>query len=215
MEIYGICFVVFFFCRLIWFLAVCTGIVLFLIIFTRQISFYLQYPVQTTLSVDDDETSLHFPSVTICNYNQFRKSLAVKSPDLMDLLKSLFSLEARVDVKELKSKKAPDTASRLSGNWNITAELISLAHVLEQMVIMCYWCGIKISCRDYFSRTLTEVGVCYTFNSKKVQQEKGPLQVFCAGSDCGLTLRMSIQSDEYYFGEGDASGMRVRFRVHL
>ena len=177
--------------------------------------FYLEYRVQTTLSIDDEETSLQFPSITICNYNQFRKSLALRSPDIMDLLKDLFSIEARVDVQEVQKRDRPDTASLLSNNWNLTAELIALAHILEQMVIMCYWCGVKISCHEYFSRTLTEVGVCYTFNSEKVQKEKGTLWAYCAGSDCGLTLRMNIQTEEHYFGEGDASGVRVRLSKNV
>ena len=192
-----------------WVLAVCTGIVLFLVIFIRQVGSYLEYRVQTTLSIDDQETSLPFPSITICNYNQFRKSLAIRSPDLMALLKDLFSIESRVDMEEVQKRDEPDTAPLLSNRWNLTAELISLAHILEQMVIMCYWCGVKITCHEYFSRTLTEVGVCYTFNSEKVQKEKDPLTAYCAGSDCGLTLRMNIQTNEHYFGEGDASGIRV------
>lgn len=192
-------------------MAVCAGIVLFLVIFIRQLLYYLQYPVQTTLYVDDDEPSLHFPSVTICNYNQFRKSLAQKSPDLTKLLTELFSLESRVDYRDAPEDDGPGPAARtIVKKWNITAELIALAHVLEEMVITCSWCGAKISCREYFSRTLTEVGVCYTFNSRKVQEEKEPLRVFCAGSDCGLTLTMNIQTAEHYFGEGDASGIRVR-----
>ena len=177
--------------------------------------FHLEYRVQTTLSIDDEETSLYFPSITICNYNQFRKSLALRSPDLMDLLKDLFSIEARVDVQEVQKRDRPDTASLLSNNWNLTAELIALAHVLEQMVIMCYWCGVKITCHEYFSRTLTEVGVCYTFNSEKVQKDKGAFTAYCAGSDCGLTLRLNIQTSEHYFGEGDASGIRVSVSVNF
>ena len=180
-----------------------------LVIFIRQVASYLEYRVQTTLSIDDQETSLPFPSITICNYNQFRKSLAIRSPDLMALLKDLFSIESRVDMEEVQKRDEPDTAPLLSNRWNLTAELISMAHVLEQMVIMCYWCGVKITCHEYFSRTLTEVGVCYTFNSEKVQKEKNPLTAYCAGSDCGLTLRMNIQTNEHYFGEGDASGIRV------
>ena len=113
-------------------------------------------------------------------------------------------------IDELKTRYLEaDSLKTTSGKWNLTAELISLAHTLNATVITCSWCGVKIACMEYFSRTLTEVGVCYTFNSEKVQNKKGRLRVYSAGSDCGLHLRINIQSHEYFFGEGDASGLRV------
>ena len=113
-------------------------------------------------------------------------------------------------VDEFKARILESDSFKVSsGKWDLTTELVSLAHTLNGTVIYCSWCGVKIPCMEYFSRTLTEVGVCYTFNSEKVQSKKGRLRVYSAGSDCGLHLRINIQSHEYFFGEGDASGLRV------
>ena len=58
---------------------------------------------------------------------------------------------------------------------------------------------------------MTELGVCYTFHSRHVQERLGELEVHEAGTDHGLTLRLNIEDQEYYYGEGTASGVQVRY----
>lgn len=186
-------------------IALTTTTCVFLYAFIEQLRVFLQYRVNTVLSVEEKPT-LDFPAVTVCNYNQYRKSLALQRPGVMAVLQQLFSVEA---VIERERKELAEPQPHISQDLDIIKELVELAHTLKGMVLHCQWCGRSVRCSDYFTQTLTEVGVCYTFNSLEVRDHIPRLAVHDGGTDCSLKLRINIQSHEYYYGEGDSAGIQV------
>ena len=161
--------------------------------------------METVLSVHD-RASLEFPAVTVCNYNQFRKTPTLQAGNTGEVLKELFS------IKSFMEKVERDTSpedNRPVVDDDLTQKLISLAHLLNKTVLMATWMNKGVDLQTYFTRSMTEVGVCYTFNSKDSRLVHGPLYVHDAGTDSGLSLLMDIENKEYYYGEGSSAGIRV------
>ncbi len=194
------------FFRVVWGLALLAGTTILLVAFVTQLKLYLAFKVTTVLSVSEQPT-LEFPAVTICNYNQFRKSLAEEQPNTAKILKELFSVDA---ILEREKDNFMEAESQVSDDWNVTQNLIRLSHRLEDLVLFCHWCGRTIPCEKYFTMVLTEAGVCYTFNSRESRHHHPALLVHDAGSDCGLLMRINIENKEYYYGEGNSAGIQVR-----
>ena len=175
-----------------------------LYVFIEQVRVYLEFRVQTVLSVQD-QPSLEFPSVTVCNYNQFRKTPTLAAGNTGQMLRELFAVKNYVG----KIQRDAPPAEELAPDTNLTLTLIGLAHTLDKMVMSADWLGKMVNKEEYFSMSMTEVGVCYTFNSIESQKRHSPLYVHDAGTDSGLTLLMDIENDEYYYGEGTSAGIRV------
>ena len=146
----------------------------------------------------------------------------MKSAEVAEVLKDIFSIEARMEQVNLWREKAVNAQKYLDEGWNITTELISMAHTRRDTILACTFCGKTIDCDKYFNRTLTDVGVCHTFYADVQHNGHRTLKVQSPGSDCSLQLIINVQIKEYFFGEGDASGIRVfysfsyfRFQFYL
>ena len=174
--------------------------------FVSQLLLFLQFKTNTLVTVIE-QSYLPFPAVTICNYNSFRKSKALEKPHITQVLEQLFSIDRMFQRNSYKSTDDLDHTAKV----DILEELVDLAHTLEGMVIYCYWCGTKVDCKQHFVQTMTDVGVCYTFNSKNTSGDT-PMLVRDAGSDCGLKIILNIQRHEYFYGEGDSTGVKVNKR---
>ena len=176
--------------------------------FVEQLRLFLEFRVQTTISVEERDY-LEFPAVTICNYNQFRKSYVSKYEGFVDTIKAIFPIPDETDNTMGARSSKPSFQAFRSVDLEVTQVLLDAAHRLEDMFIVCYWSGLRIPCAKYFHRTLTEVGVCYTFNAQETKQNHDRLLVHDAGSDNGLLLRINIENDEYFYGESNSAGIRV------
>lgn len=167
-----------------------------------QLLLYFEYRITTVVTVEE-KSSLPFPAVTICNYNSFRRSLAVQRPDVVAVLQDLFSLDRILEQPDPTVLTDNDQE-----DLDIQTELIDLAHTLEDMMLFCHWCGVPINCQQYFVQTLTDFGVCYTFNARDMASNAS-LRVNDAGTECSLRLLVNIQRNEYFYGRGDSTGIKV------
>ena len=149
-----------------------------------------------------DRTSpIQFPSVTICNYNQYRKSyflsadnykkalLATMYPDFMNMGRNLANLDQTVKP-----------------GYNATDVYKEAAHQIADMALVCFWEQKQENCTDIFETRYTDMGVCYTFNGD------GSRQQAVAGAENGLKLIMFLEYGNYFYSEH--LGM-VGFKVHL
>ena len=190
--------------RAAWVLAICACLGLLLYAFITQLRVYLGFPVKTSIVIEKVQ-SITFPTITICNYNQFRKSIVSQDPEMAAKLCDLFPV-----VVPKAEGLFPNSRGHRSGiDVNLTQRLMSLAHQREDLFLHCYWLGREVPCSDYVDMRMTEAGVCYSFNSPRSQVKNGPLVVHGSGADHGLLLRLNIQQAEYYFGEGTSAGIKV------
>ncbi|XP_072039851.1 acid-sensing ion channel 1C-like [Amphiura filiformis] len=165
---------------------------------------YYEYDVNTVVGVTY-VPDLHFPAVTICNYNQIRKSKA--TPLELSLINDIFGIEAQFGTP-INWTIYEDF---LGGNSTFTDEFVdsvgNLAHQLNETIYDCKWRAVEPCDARSFTTSLTDWGVCWTFNDPKNKSEI--LKINQPGKQNGLFLRMDVQQYEYVSGESEAAGFKV------
>ncbi|XP_059611819.1 pickpocket protein 28-like [Phlebotomus argentipes] len=118
-----------------------------------------KYPV--IISVNPMGVSLNsipFPAVTICNMNQARLSSAQKIAK-GSLEDSLLDSTCGFD-KEFR------TENTISGKWiHFRKFLLNSSQPCSEMMVMCRFAAKKQNCMDIFWSSLTDDGLCCTFNT--------------------------------------------------
>ncbi|XP_072050270.1 acid-sensing ion channel 1-like [Amphiura filiformis] len=79
------------------------------------------------------------------------------------------------------------------------------AHRIEDMLFDCRWRNVVKCTAANFTQTITDWGICYTFNNDPIRA----LQVEQPGSVNGLSLRFNIEQYEYTYGENAGAGLKV------
>lgn len=114
------------------------------------------------IALNSAATSLNdipFPAVTICNMNQARKKIAdrIRGGSFEDLL--LESLCSMTDVTP------PNDTTPYSGKWTEFRNfLLNVSQPCSKMLKYCSFAMQEEDCMDIFSSTLTDEGLCCTFN---------------------------------------------------
>lgn len=100
-----------------------------------------------------------FPAVTICNMNQARRSIAEKIIDnTMDnmLLESVCNLDDQLNANQSNS---------FVGKWSQFRKfLINSSQPCKEMLRYCRFAMEEENCMDLFFSSLTDEGLCCTFN---------------------------------------------------
>ncbi|XP_033095715.1 acid-sensing ion channel 1A-like [Anneissia japonica] len=144
------------------------------------------------------EPSLEFPAVTICNFNMFRKSyINGLGHDYVDYIHKLHSGEHGVSFDKVN-------------HINMTAFYLAAGHQKKDMVKLCEWQGQQCSADD-FESSLTDFGLCHTFNSAL----NTPKVVYNKGARFGLRLQLDLEVDEYMVGPRTSVGFKVLLHHQL
>ncbi|KAJ7388602.1 amiloride-sensitive sodium channel [Desmophyllum pertusum] len=161
---------------------------------------YLTYPVKTEVDMMH-EGSLLFPSVTVCNLNQFQRSRFQNDSTMKMLSEMLFN------NSDLSFKSNLATTMRLqkaAAKRNISME--SLSHQKDDFIV---WCEVRritkttCSARN-FTTYLGKMDVCFTFNG-----DNTTLKVRDAGYLSGFSLILNIEADEHLPNPMGGSGVIV------
>lgn len=109
-------------------------------------------PQQTELK------NIPFPAVTICNMNQAKKSVAKNiEDDTLDheLLQSICDRDGTFN-----------SSSAMPGRWSyFRTFLINVSQTCNEMLMSCRFAMKSENCNMLFDTTLTDEGICCTFNS--------------------------------------------------
>ncbi|KAJ8027744.1 Acid-sensing ion channel 1C [Holothuria leucospilota] len=163
---------------------------------------FLDFPVSTVIEFIFVK-SLPFPAITICNYNQFRKSEVFKQdPVLQDILYYFATNDNDFKIDW-------DRYDELYGDspWNLTQTAIESGHQLESMLINCRWNRGENCGPQNFTTKITGFGVCFTFNDNFKPGKR--LHVTEAGQSQGLRLILSTEQDNYFWGDYLGAGFKV------
>ncbi|XP_066582320.1 pickpocket protein 28-like [Prorops nasuta] len=193
------------------------------------------------ISLSPESVPLHeipFPSVTICNMNNARKSEAHRILKGEDELEQ-FLLEDICNTDNI-------TTDPLIGATNWTSMLrfmINVSQSCTDMIYYCEWHGNQTDCEKIFNPTMTDEGICCNFNSvhKKhlffnpldwadlnktfpfpsidwnpetgyddsVSPDSVPWRPYGAGLFYGLTLVLDAEISEYYCSTTASVGFKV------
>jgi hypothetical protein len=122
-------------------------------ILTSSVTDYYEYRVLTTIEIVQ-ESSSHFPAITICNLNQFDFS------KLNNRKRFEINLNKSIDPKEEFSTYRDWFLTSLSQN-----ESESIRFTLNDMLVSCYYSEMKCDESDFDLLYSEKYGNCYVFNS--------------------------------------------------
>ena len=133
-------------------------------ILTSSIIDYYEYRVLTTFEIVQ-EASTFYPSITICNLNQFDLT---KNKNLTDFFFNSYLtgnyLNDSVDLS-LDPKQQFDLIKRKFLNYTNSSELENLRFTLNDMLISCYYNELPCYESDFYPLPNELYGNCYVFNS--------------------------------------------------
>ncbi|XP_077984582.1 acid-sensing ion channel 2-like [Glandiceps talaboti] len=182
--------------RVIWSMIVLGMISVFSVQTVRAFLRYTSYEISTVINMNY-VTDMDFPAITICNYNQYRKSAVNTTGE--KFLKLLYPTSGNESI----TKSIDWDLYNVSG-INMTAIALDSAHRKEQMVEWCQW-KLSEECGPMnFTQVITDFGVCYTFND-----QTPPLKVWQSGTSSGLFLRLNVEQYEYTNNENTGAGFRI------
>ncbi|XP_072016929.1 acid-sensing ion channel 2-like [Amphiura filiformis] len=148
-----------------------------------------------------------FPAITFCNLNQWRRSKLDNAT--IDMLSKMHALRQQ-DPNEFNWTAFYEAIDVSPETLNMTAIALSIEGMgmfLEVMLQQCLWNGVDKCAHTNFTTSITDLGVCYTFNNPS--NAKDVLVVDRPGIDNGLTLTLDIDQDEYTAGEFTGAGIKI------
>lgn len=184
--------------RLFWASAVATMTIILGIQVYSLIVAYYSYPIQTTTNTQV-VSNLSFPAVTICNLSPFSKQYY--TPDMwtsnlylhstpLSFFENQTLLNCSIpENEEFCNKSSPDA-------YNI------IGQKLTTTVPYCRWQKHHNCVPDFIER-VTDLGMCFTFN------HNGTFRSGTTGSQKGLWLTLSLNTDYNVISEALSSGMKV------
>ncbi|XP_022079430.1 acid-sensing ion channel 4-like [Acanthaster planci] len=178
--------------RLLWFCIV--GGMTGYLIYGVSVSFitFYQRPVTSVVKINYVR-QIPFPTVTFCNYNQWKKSRV--PPEFYDAVRSLNPANKKpVDMTYLKAHDVT----------NLTDKLINDTHQIEDMLLECTFKEANCSAEN-FTQIITDFGVCYSFNDDPSNVH----YVHQSGSQNALFMKITVEQEEYIFGENNAAGIKL------
>lgn len=178
-------------------------LVLIVMLYT-QFSRYLSFPYITKVNAIIN-SELDFPAVTICNLNIVHDDITTcLGPEYADGIYSLFEDMSDVSILErfISSPLRED---------DIPGELLKhcfkdSSPKLNEFLGHCVWEGTLKDCSEIFNETVTEYGLCFTFNGDATQRAN----TGSTGSTSGLHVLVNIQQDKYFFSKTLEAGVKVR-----
>ncbi len=81
------------------------------------------------------------------------------------------------------------------------------AHPINDTIFECSWRGVEPCGVANFTTTVTDSGVCFTFNNPANKSKI--LKTSQPGRQNGLFLRMNVAQNEYIFSDESAAGFKV------
>ncbi|XP_076678005.1 pickpocket protein 28 [Andrena cerasifolii] len=194
------------------------------------------------ISLSPESVSLDefpFPSVTICNMNNVKKSEAVRINAGTDDRKKLM-LEDRCSIENLTHFDLDDSAI----TWNSMLHfMINVSQSCTEMLHLCQWHGNVTECEKIFNPSMTDEGICCNFNSvhrkymfynprdwsdlnitfpftsidwnpetgydENVAADSIPWRPYGAGQFYGLTLVLDADIEEYYCSSSASVGFKM------
>ncbi|XP_034256210.1 sodium channel protein Nach-like isoform X2 [Thrips palmi] len=196
---------------------------------------YLLYKFQDNPTMTRVESSFHqladlpFPAITLCNVNRIFRSkaqrfvegirvpetLSVSQQDVLRLLPLLGQLLSSAEIgRNIAGRARLDAILKYN---NLTPEVVleQVGQTCSELIERCSWEGREVDCPSVFSRTMTFMGFCCSFNAdvdfsvaaqpSRVKRE--PLKTPYFGYPLGLTVLLHPHTEDYYWGPFVSGGV--------
>ncbi|XP_037895430.1 pickpocket protein 19 [Glossina fuscipes] len=171
---------------------------------------------------------ISFPVVSICNRNQLNwqrleaaKSMFLPQENNTEISK-LFELIitaydtfqfGQFQVFQILQNRPIHALSHI--NFSLVYEYMSWS--CEELLTDCKWRNNDINCCDYFFQRRSQIGYCWSFNTleteaareRQLKDPNWPLRTGNSGMKSGLKLRVLINPENIYPGNGKPKGIKV------
>ncbi len=162
---------------------------------------YKSVPTTTTI-FSEHVAAPDFPSVTVCNLSPFKKSYLV-SKNLTYIVEEAFNTRGR--RSSIHSLCSTDESNPYT-NLTIRELQQQGAQRIEDFIVECNFLGTPCNLSRDFTVFLTQLGVCYTFNSGRTY---APRKVSGSGLRHSLQLVLNIEQHDYGPNINSDAGARV------
>lgn len=134
--------------RLLWALAFCSSLSIFLLQVADRVIEYYQYPYNTLLD-EMDSPEMYFPAITLCNYNSYRKSQITRN-DIFWMAGMLgVEQEDFDDFMEALGQPTDNSKFFPSKTFSMLEMVKRTSHNLEDMLIDCKYRGKKCTSDNF------------------------------------------------------------------
>ncbi|KAK3912127.1 Pickpocket protein 28 [Frankliniella fusca] len=178
-------------------------------------------------------SDMPFPAITLCNVNRIFRSKAqafvdsLKMPDgypaaRQDVMELLPLLGQLLSFAEFGSEhEGRERLVRILAYNNVSTDALleSLGQPCGDLIERCSWEGREVNCSRVFTRTMTYLGFCCSFNAardfscvplpKRIDPnvKKEPLKTPFFGYPLGLTVLLNPRVDDYFWGPFASGGV--------
>jgi hypothetical protein len=169
---------------------------------------FLKFNTVTQISADN-KNHIDFPAVTICNMNMVKRSIVKcnnNGSEYSKLDKLFLNFGETLVIKRILIKMLGSITGEFPTGEQMLHCLMEYSNTVEEMLPICTWKGRHEPCQRLFKATLTEMGVCFTFNGEDNER----LQTSYSGSDGGLGVFIDIQQANYFYSATVQAGIKVR-----
>ena len=180
-------------------------VALLLRILTVQLIGYLRRRTIADVSVEHVKR-LAFPAVTICSMSPFKRSAMNLTPELEQLMLNTKGASMFYDSNTVPNFTNPIFDAPRSESFFETSSF-----TVEDFIVMCAWGMRQLKCieENMFVKTVSEYGMCYTFNHWRYIAANGTRMITRSGIASALTLYIKVNESEYTYSPFLSAGMRV------
>lgn len=134
--------------RLLWALAFCSSLSIFLLQVADRVIEYYQYPYNTLLD-EMDSPEMFFPAISLCNYNSFRKSQITRN-DVFWMARMLGVEQGDFDdFMEALGQPTDNSKFFPSKTFNMLEMVQRTSHSLDEMLLDCKYRGKNCTSADF------------------------------------------------------------------
>lgn len=171
----------------------------------EAITIFLQYRTVTRISAENKQ-NIDFPAVTICNMNMVKKTIPQCNGTVFANLDNIFlNFGETLVIEDRLTSGLGFVKGLLPNGEQMLRCLYQYSNTIEEMLPICTWNGALEPCSNLFKTTLTEMGVCFTFNGEANQRYQSSF----TGSDGGLRVFVDIRQEDYYYSATIQAGIKV------
>ncbi|XP_070538175.1 acid-sensing ion channel 1A-like [Ptychodera flava] len=154
--------------------------------------------------------SMPFPALTFCNNNLVRKSVLAENTGFLNLeisqqvAQTIFSREY-MGIERYTDLDYRGADYGVQFGSNLLGYMEAVAHKPEDAILWCRWRGENCG-PENFTKTVTNYGVCFTFNSG----ESGEVHYeYSSGERHGLMVYLNVELADYISGPRDTVGFKA------
>ncbi|XP_021364347.1 acid-sensing ion channel 1C-like [Mizuhopecten yessoensis] len=148
---------------------------------------------------------LPFPAITFCNLSPYKKSGLKPDPVMEHYLLTLSRMKDFVSPIDYDHPWYSNLSLPLPEGWlhNVSYSILDMFGACVDMK------DVMNNCMTVLTPTLTDIGLCYTFNSKEYIREHEALITTITGSTKSLAFYIHVNQDEYVYNDNMAAGMKI------